>query len=705
MAKTSLSLILAGSVISILVANLSLDSIANAQVKQQSDHKIKGDSVGALPNKSKRFALVIGVDQYDDPQIPRLEGAGNDAKSLADALVKYAGFPEEQVFLLTNDQPPDRRPTRANIYRRFSNLRSNIPQDGLLLVSFAGHGVEFNGQAYLLPADAQADMPLLEETSISVERAKTLIKQLSVKQVVFILDACRNNPEEGRGLRAQPLTETYTRGLSFNRINENIDAFAILFATEKGLTAYENKDKKQGYFSLALVEGLKGAAKNEKGEVTLAGLVKYVQETVPKRVSLDLGKGKQQRPFANIEGFKANELVLTILPAETLIPVTPTSVANEPNGYHPLAFEAAEKANKGDYDGAISDYTYAVKLDPPHSDEYKQRIAAVYSNRGYAKYHQADYEGATKDFTEAIKIAPNAMFYYARGAMKGTIRDYKGAIEDFTKAIELDPKYAKAYADRGKVYEARGEKEKAKRDFEVAKQLDSNIYTNEKGLEKNSELMGKVKALIGSGAEKANRGDYDGAIEEYSRAINLNPRYSTPYYLRGNAKFNREYFIGFSVDYKLAAAIRSQCKCLDKDDYEVLLAEITKTINLRPNAVDAAVLYQNRGMLHAARDEVKKAVEDFKKAIDVDSKFYLAYMAWGLITIPSDAKEAIKLLTKAIEIRPNSGAAYYLRFEAKHGTDKTDLDQAVKLSPEDFSLLYRRSGIIDSFDHLPWIHR
>ena len=98
-----------------------------------------------LPAKSKRFALVVGVDEYQDEQISRLSGAGNDAKALADALVRYAGFPADQVILLASDQPQQRQPNRGNILQYLSNLRGIVPEDGLLVVSFAGHGVEQGG--------------------------------------------------------------------------------------------------------------------------------------------------------------------------------------------------------------------------------------------------------------------------------------------------------------------------------------------------------------------------------------------------------------------------------------------------------------------------------------------------------------------------------------------------------------------------------
>ena len=113
------------------------------------------ETVIALPAQAKRWALDIGVDQYRDSQISSLKGAANDARTLAAALVKYAGFPRDQVILLATDQPEERQPTRINILRRLSNLAAVVPQDGLLLVSFAGHGMERQGRAFLIPSDAQ----------------------------------------------------------------------------------------------------------------------------------------------------------------------------------------------------------------------------------------------------------------------------------------------------------------------------------------------------------------------------------------------------------------------------------------------------------------------------------------------------------------------------------------------------------------------
>lgn len=271
------------------------------------------DQVKELPVRTKRWALVIGVDKYTDPQISPLKGSDNDARLIADALVRYAGFPPDQVILLSTEQPLERQPTRVNILRRLSNLSTAVPKDGLLLVSFAGHGMERGGQAFLLPADAQISdqISFLEETAISINRVKERIKETGVGQVLVLLDACRNDPG-GRADAPNPLSSAYTNAFNFDVRNREVQAFATVYATGIGQRAYEYTEKKQGYFSWAVVEGLKGGAANDKGEITLSQLVKYVQDTVPKRLAIDLGSTKQQRPFAIIEGYRADELILAV---------------------------------------------------------------------------------------------------------------------------------------------------------------------------------------------------------------------------------------------------------------------------------------------------------------------------------------------------------------------------------------------------------
>jgi Caspase domain len=267
--------------------------------------------VKRLPSPSKRWALLVGIDQYKDPHIGKLRGAGNDARALAKALATNAGFPEDQIIVLATGEPSEREPTRINILHRLSNLRGIVPHDGLFLFSFSGHGIERAGKGFLIPSDAQLsdDLDFLQETALNLETIKTQVRSMLTTQAVMLIDACRNNPG-GRSDADNPLTQKFVDSLKLEVGNHGIEAFAVIYAASVGQRAYEYAEKSQGYFTWALVEGLRGAAANSIGNITLAGLVEYVQRTVPKRVAIDLGVAAQQRPYAVIEGYRADELML-----------------------------------------------------------------------------------------------------------------------------------------------------------------------------------------------------------------------------------------------------------------------------------------------------------------------------------------------------------------------------------------------------------
>jgi formylglycine-generating enzyme required for sulfatase activity len=167
-----------------------------------------------------------------------------------------------------------------------------------------------------------------------------------VKQVVIILDACRNDPA-GRGQSANRLSESYARQFNFDVKNREVTAFATLYATDIGNVAYEYKEKKQGYFTWALVEAIKGKAANDKGEVTLEGLKKYLEEAVPKQVGLDLGQKRKQRPWAEIQGYKAEELVISVTARPPESPAT-ASAKVDPAAIELSFWESIKNSNDPD---------------------------------------------------------------------------------------------------------------------------------------------------------------------------------------------------------------------------------------------------------------------------------------------------------------------------------------------------------------------
>jgi uncharacterized caspase-like protein len=303
--------VLLGSVVVLLVASLEVPA------QSPGESVVRGlthpPSVNTLPVGTKRWALLIGVDRYDDSNITPLRGAANDAHALRETLVKYAGFPAEQVVVLSTAEPAERQPTRTNVLKRLSNLAGLVPKDGLLLISFAGHGIDRQGRGFLIPSDATLteDLGLLEETALSVNHLKRRIKDTGVQQIMILLDACRSYPT-GRSNTPNPLTTGFTKAFSFDVHNREVNAFAVLYATSIGDRAYEYGEKRRGYFSWAITQALSGAASNERGEVTLRSLIKYLEDSVPKLVALEYGARTIQKPFAQIEGYRANELVVAV---------------------------------------------------------------------------------------------------------------------------------------------------------------------------------------------------------------------------------------------------------------------------------------------------------------------------------------------------------------------------------------------------------
>ena len=78
------------------------------------------------------------------------------------------------------------------------------------------------------------------------------------------------------------------------------------------------------------------------------------------------------------------------------------------------------------------------------------QTSSEYFDSGYDKAENGDYYGAISDYTKAIELNPNdAAAYHNRGWSKNKLKDYNGAIADYNKAIELDPNYTDAYHNRG----------------------------------------------------------------------------------------------------------------------------------------------------------------------------------------------------------------------------------------------------------------
>lgn len=99
--------------------------------------------------------------------------------------------------------------------------------------------------------------------------------------------------------------------------------------------------------------------------------------------------------------------------------------------------------------------------------------AVDYLKTGLEKIELLDFDGAYSDFTIAIEMDPvNAEAYYRRGLLLGKeMHKYSKAIKDFSKAIKLKNDYAEAYYDRGVTYRILDDLKNSCADWLTAKKL------------------------------------------------------------------------------------------------------------------------------------------------------------------------------------------------------------------------------------------
>lgn len=103
-------------------------------------------------------------------------------------------------------------------------------------------------------------------------------------------------------------------------------------------------------------------------------------------------------------------------------------------------------------------------------------IAWAYNNRGITYASLGQYDQAIEDFSYAIKLDPqDGLLRYNRANARRDKRDYEGAIAGYTEAIELDSNYARAYYNRGLAKQAKGDTAGSETDIAAAKRLDPDI--------------------------------------------------------------------------------------------------------------------------------------------------------------------------------------------------------------------------------------
>lgn len=181
-----------------------------------------------------RVALVIGNGDYD---FSSLDNPVNDARAISEAL-RAVGF---DVTTLTDASYRDMR-------RAYIEFGRRLQDGGVGLFYYAGHGVQVNGENYLIPVDVVIEaQEHVEAEGVNMRDVLARMGGARNRLNIVILDACRDNPFKsvmrsggGRGLaRANAPTGTY-----------------LAYATAPDQVAYDSGGGEHSPFTAALVEAL-----------------------------------------------------------------------------------------------------------------------------------------------------------------------------------------------------------------------------------------------------------------------------------------------------------------------------------------------------------------------------------------------------------------------------------------------------------------
>ena len=177
--------------------------------------------------------------------------------------------------------------------------------------------------------------------------------------------------------------------------------------------------------------------------------------------------------------------------------------------------------------------------------------------------------------------------------------------------------------------------------------------------------------LNNRGVSFSELGRYERAIEDFNRALEINPRYALAYNNRGAAYAK-------------------------KGDLDRAISDFNRAIEINPGYADA---YVNRGLAYYNKGDLDRAIFDFNRALEINPRDVEAYVNRGAAYADKgDLDGAISDFNRAIEINPgyalaynNRGLAYYYKGDLEKAC--LDAKRACELGICDLYQFLRQMGI------------
>ena len=216
--------------------------------------------------------------------------------------------------------------------------------------------------------------------------------------------------------------------------------------------------------------------------------------------------------------------------------------------------------------------------------------------------------------------------------------------------------------------------------------------------------------FVSIGKRKLQQEDYNGAIEEFDRALASNPNDLEALSNRGEAYYLLEDFNAAINDFDAVLAqdannpifLFQRGNSYQKlEKYQNAIADYNKAIGLNSQFTTA---YNNRGLVYESLEQYDKAITDYNQAISLNPQFVYAYNNRGITYYElEEYQNAISDYNKAISLNPQYAEAYSNRglvYGELKQYDKAiaDHDRAISVNPQYVNAYNNRGLVYESLE-------
>lgn len=220
--------------------------------------------------RGKRYALVVGINQFTDTKFGNLHYAEKDAKAISAAFKDF-----DQVWTLASKATT----TRANILQHLAMLKSKVrSKHDTIVVYFSTHGTlgQRPGkgvQRYLVASDTR--LALITQTGISVRYILNALNTLRSRKRALILASCHSG--RGKSKLSDSLAKVLAKNKGINTLDEVSEASFVISATAFKEVAREEDALKHDVYTYFFLQGIQRGDRDRDGAVTISEAHDYAR--------------------------------------------------------------------------------------------------------------------------------------------------------------------------------------------------------------------------------------------------------------------------------------------------------------------------------------------------------------------------------------------------------------------------------------------